>query len=71
MKGEERVLMPAKWTYEHISWPHGNYALHPSNFTGLGPPFTASAPGPWAIDSSWLGNLPRTVTRGSTSCTLV
>lgn len=52
------MLMPAKWNYQHDSWPHGNYVLQPSTFTGLKPPFSAAALGPWAIDSSWLGNLP-------------
>ena len=48
-----------RWSYEHVPFPHGNYLLKPYNFSGLGPPYSAATEGPWAIDASYQGNLPR------------
>ena len=61
VSGRERVIMPAKYDYVGVPWPHGNYFLPPTglgqdngpdcgaqNFTGLG----------FGADYSFIGNLP-------------
>ena len=40
------------------STSHPMHVFRPYNFSGLAPPDSAAAAGPWAIDASYQGNLP-------------